>query len=94
MQLQFTPANLSSCSSPRAKVIYNWAKASINNVNDYCKQTYSNFAKINVVPALKCTDVQCKSIDHKHQIDSFYSQMCDTLQCSTLNCIPSTASKL
>ena len=66
VQLQFTPANLFSCYSPRAKVIYNWAKASINNVNDYRKQTYSNFAKINIAPALKCTDVKCTSIDHRH----------------------------
>ena len=88
VQLQFTPANLSYCSSPRDKVTYNWAKASINDVKDYCKQTYSNFA--NVVPALKCTDVKCKSIGHRHQIDSFYSQICDTLQCSSLDCMPSS----
>ena len=43
VQLQFTPANLSSFSSPRAKVIYNWVNASMNHVNDYCKPTYSKF---------------------------------------------------
>ena len=88
MQLQFTPANHSSCSSPRAKVIYNCSKGSINNVKDYCKQTYSNFAKINIVPALKCTEVKCKSIDHRHQIDSVYLLLCNTLQCSSLDYIP------
>ena len=48
----------------------------------------ANFVKINIVPALKCTDVKCKSIDHRHQIDSFYSQICDSLQCSSFDCIP------
>ena len=90
VQLQFTPANLSSCSSPRAKVIYNWVKAIMNHVNDYCLQTYNNFAKINIVPDLKCTNGKCKSIDHRNQIDSFYSQICDTLQCSGLDYILSS----
>ena len=27
VQLQSTPSNFASCSSPRSKVIYNWAKA-------------------------------------------------------------------
>ena len=90
VQLQSTPSNFASCSSPRAKVSYNWAKASVNNVNDYCKQTYSNFAKISIVHALWCTDVNCKSIEHRQQVDSFYSQICGALQSSIFDCIPSS----
>ena len=77
-------------SSSRDKVIFNWAKANIDDINEYCVNTYNNFATIDIVPAIKCTNVNCTSIEHRHQIDLFYSQMCDALQRSSSNCIPSS----
>ena len=71
-------------------MIFNWAKANINDINEYCVNTYNNFATIDIVPAIKCTNVNCTSIEHRHQIDLFYSQMCDALQRSSSNCIPSS----
>ena len=54
--------------------------------------TYNNFAKIDIVYAIHCYDINCKSIAHRHQIDSFYSQICDALQSSSSSCIPSSKS--
>ena len=74
----------------RDKVIFNWAKPSIDDINEYCANTYNNFATIDIVPAIKCTNVNCTSIENRHQIDLFYSQICDALQGSSSNCIPSS----
>ena len=52
----------------------------------------NNFAKINIVPAINCSDINCKSIEHRHEIDTFYSQICNALQSSTSSCIPSSKS--
>ena len=41
---------------------------------------------------MKCTDISCKSIEHRHQIDSLFSQICNTLQFSSLDFIPSSKS--
>ena len=52
------------------------------------EETCSNFAKISIVPALRCTNVNCKSIEHRHQVDSFYSQIGCALLSSSFHCIP------
>ena len=80
------------CPSPRAKVIYNWTKADTIDVNNYCMQTYNNFTKICIPPAIKCTNINCKSLQHRHEIDLFYSQICEALHCSSLDSIPSSKS--
>ena len=41
---------------------------------------------------MKCTDISCKSIKHRHQIDSLFSQICNTVQFSSLDFIPSSKS--
>ena len=60
--------------SPRDKLVYSWAKADITDVNNYCMQTYHNFSKIPIPSAIKCTNVNCKSIEHRHEIDLYYSK--------------------
>ena len=78
--------------SPRAKVICNWTKADATDVNTYCIQTYGNFTKICIPPAIKCTNITCKSRKHRHEINLFYSQICEALHCSSLDSIPSSKS--
>ena len=90
VQVQNVPSFSTICPSPRAKVIYNWTKADVNN---YCMQTYDNFTKIACIPsAMKCTNINCKSLEHRHEIDLFYSQICEALHCSSLDSIPSSRS--
>ena len=48
-QLQGIPSVDCTGSSSNDKVIYNWAKASVNNVNTYSMHTYNNFAKLILV---------------------------------------------
>ena len=54
--------------------------------------TYNNFDKIDIVPAINCSDINCKSIEHRHEVDTFYSQICDALQSSSSSSIPSSKS--
>ena len=79
-------------SSPRDQLVYNWAKTDITDVNNYCMQTYRNFSKISIPSAIKCTKVNCKSIEHRHEIDLYYSEICKALHCSSLDSIPSSKS--
>ena len=92
VQVQSVPSVSTICPSPRAKVIYNWTKADTTDVNNYCMQTYNNFTKICIPPAIKCTNINCKSLEHRHEIDLFYSQICEALHCSSLDSIPSSKS--
>ena len=55
-------------------------------------QTYDNFTKICIPPAIKRTNINCKSLEHRHDNDLFYLQICETLHCSTLDSIPSSKS--
>ena len=55
-------------------------------------QTYNNFTKICIPPAIKCTNINCKSLEHRYDIDLFYSQICEALHCSSLDSIPSSKS--
>ena len=55
-------------------------------------QTYDNFTKICILPAIKCININCKSLEHRHEIDLFYSQISEALQCSSLDSIPSSKS--
>ena len=71
-------------------MIFYWTKASVENINEYCINIYTNFDTIDIIPAIKCTHDNCKCIEHRHQIELFYSQMCDALQRSSSNCIPSS----
>ena len=79
-------------SSPRDQLVYNWAKTDITDVNNYCMQTYRNFSKISIPSAIKCTKVNCKSIEHRHETDFYYSEICKALHCSSLDFIPSSKS--
>ena len=79
-------------SSPRDQLVYNWAKTDITDVKNYCMQTYRNFSKISIPSAIKCTKVNCKSIEHRHEIDFYYSEICKALRCSSLDSIPSSKS--
>ena len=45
---------------------------------------------IPVLPAMKCNDIKCKLPDHRHQIDTLYSQMCCSLKQSSIDSIPSS----
>ena len=92
VQVQSVPSVSTICSSPRAKVIYNWTKADTTDVNKYCMQTYDNFSKICIPPAIKCTNINCKSLEDRHEVDLFYSQICEALHCSSANSIPSSRS--
>ena len=92
VRVQSVPSVSTICSSPRAKVIYNWTKADTTDVNNYCMKTYDNFSKICIPPAIKCTNINCKSLEHRHEIDLFYSQICEALHCSSLDSIPSSKS--
>ena len=78
-------------SSPRDQLVYNW-ETDITDVNNYCMQTYRNFSKISIPSAIKCTKVNCKSIEHRHEIDLYYSEICKALHCSSLDSIPSSKS--
>ena len=69
VNLQYFVSASSVYSSSRDKVIFNWAKASIDDINEYCVNTYTKFAAIDIVPAMKCTNVNCMSIEHRRQID-------------------------
>ena len=80
------------CSLSRDKLVYNWAKADITDVNNYCIQTYHNFSKISIPPAIKCTNVNYKFIAHRHEIDLYYSEICEALHCSSPDFIPSSKS--
>ena len=51
-----------------------------------------NFSKISIPSAIKCTKVNCKSIEHRHEIDLCYSEICKALHCSSLDAIPSSKS--
>ena len=55
-------------------------------------QTYRKFSKISIPSAIKCTKVNCKSIEHRYEIDSYYSEICKALHCSSLDSIPSSKS--
>ena len=33
---------------------------------------------------IKCTDINCKSVDHYEQIDTLYSQICNVLRQSSI----------
>ena len=79
-------------SSPRDQLVYNWAKTDNTDVNNYCMQTYRNFSKISIPSAIKCTKVNCKSIEHRHEIDLYYSEICKALHCSSLDSILSSKS--
>ena len=92
VRVQAVPSVSTICSSPRSKVIYNWTKADTTDVNNYCMKTYDNFSKICIPPAIKCTNINCKSLEHRHEIDLFYSQICEALHCSSLDSIPSSKS--
>ena len=92
VQVQSVPSVSTICPSPRAKVIYNWTKADTTDVNNFCMQTYNNFTKICIPPAIKCANINCKSLEHRHEIDLFYSQICEALHCSSLDSIPSSKS--
>ena len=39
-----------------------------------------------------CTKVNCKSIEYRHEIDFYYSEICKALHCSSLDSIPSSKS--
>ena len=45
---------------------------------------------IPVLPAMKCNDIKCKLLDHRHQIDTLYSQICCSLKQSSIDSIPSS----
>ena len=92
VQVQSVPSVSTICSSPRAKVIYNWTKADTTDVNNYCMQRCDNFSKICIPPPIKCTNINCKSLERRHEIDLFYSQICEDLHCSSLDSIPSSKS--
>ena len=79
-------------SSPRDQLVYNWTKADITDVNNYCMQTYHYVSKIFIPSAIKCTNLNCKSIEHRNAIDLYYSEICKALHCSSLDSIPSSKS--
>ena len=55
-------------------------------------RTYRNISKISIPSAIKCTKVNCKSIEHIHEIDLYYSEICKALHCSSLDSILSSKS--
>ena len=65
-------------SSPRDQLVYNWVKAYITEVNNYCMQTYHNFFKISIPSAIKCTNVNCKLIKYRHEIDILFRDLQST----------------
>ena len=92
VQVHSVPSVSSVYSSPRDQLVYNWTKADITEVNDYCMQTYHNFFKISILFVIKCTNVNCKFIKYRHEIDLYDSEICKALHCSILDSIPSSKS--
>ena len=39
---------------------------------------------------MKCTDINCKFLDHYEQIDTSYSQICNVLRQSSIESVPSS----
>ena len=81
---------LNICSTSSDKVTFNWCKASDYDILHYRNLTFSNISMIPVLPAMKCNDIKCKLPDHRHQIDTLYSQICCSLKQSSIDSIPSS----
>ena len=81
---------LNICSTSSDKVTFNWCKASDYDILHYRNLTFSNISMIPVLPAMKCNDIKCKLPDHRHQIDTLYSQICCSLKQSSIDNIPSS----
>ena len=81
---------LNICSTYSDEVTFNWCKASDYDILHYRNLTFVNISMIPVLHAMKCNDIKCKLPDHRHQIDSLYSQICCSLKQSSIDSIPSS----
>ena len=68
--------------------ITNWSKAKDQDLAMYYSMTYHTLRDIAIMLALKCHDVNCKSAEHREQIDVTYSQICCALEHASLESIP------
>ena len=59
------------------------------DIERYRTLTFELLKKINLLPAITCDDCNCKSAEHKLQIDQFYMQLCAVLEKASRDCIPS-----
>ena len=85
------PHHNSPCGS--AKVTVNWAKVKDTELDLYTKLTYCYFTKVNILSAIKCTDANCSSPEHRMQINQFYDDVCSTLRQSGVDSILSVKVK-
>ena len=44
------------------KVCYSWSKCTLNELTQYCCQTYDHFTDIHVTPGNKCNNPNCEVI--------------------------------
>ena len=65
------------------------AKATTIDIERYRTLTFELLKNINLLPAITCDDCNCKSAEHKLQIDQFYMQLCAVLEKASRDCIPS-----
>ena len=73
----------------QTNVTFSWAKATTIDIERYRTLTFELLKKINLLPAITCDDCNCKSAEHKLQIDQFYIQLCSVLEKASRDCIPS-----
>ena len=85
------PHHSSPCTS--AKDTVNWTQVKDTELDPYTKLTYCYFTEVNILPAVKCTDVNCSSLEHRKQIDQFYDDVCSTLRQSGIDSILSVKVK-
>ena len=73
----------------QTNVTFSWAKATTIDIERYRTLTFELLKKINLLPAITWDDCNCKSAEHKLQIDQFYMQLCAVLEKASRYCIPS-----
>ena len=73
----------------QSNVTFSWAKATTIDIEQYRAVTFELLKNMNLLPAITCDDCNCKSAEHKLQINQFYMQLCAVLEKTSRDCIPS-----
>ena len=71
-----TSTQITETQEKQTHVTFSWATATALDIERYRTLTFELLSNINLLPAIKCDDCNCKSAEHQLQIDQFYMQLC------------------
>ena len=73
----------------QTNVAFSCTKTTTVDIERYRTLTFELLVNINLLHAITCDDCNCKSAEHKLQVDQIYMQLCAVLEKASRDGIPS-----